>query len=166
MADTVRSREEEMLRNVTNPKFFYLLSFEEDFPVAATKAWMVQWWLGSVVCSFLYVVAIHVGQHMMKSRRPYNLRTAMTIWSAGLAVFSICGTLRSLQTIIHIVNNYGIYCLICSNRYLYFKGAGLWTFAMAASKLLQLGDTVFIVLRKQPLSFLHWYHHHTPQNSA
>lgn len=29
------------------------------------------------------------------------------------------------------------------------------------SKLPELGDTLFIVLRKQPLIFLHWYHHIT-----
>lgn len=29
------------------------------------------------------------------------------------------------------------------------------------SKLPELGDTIFIVLRKQPLIFLHWYHHIT-----
>lgn len=29
------------------------------------------------------------------------------------------------------------------------------------SKLPELGDTLFVVLRKQPLIFLHWYHHIT-----
>ena len=28
-------------------------------------------------------------------------------------------------------------------------------------KLIEFGDTAFIVLRKQPLIFLHWYHHIT-----
>ena len=27
------------------------------------------------------------------------------------------------------------------------------------SKVIELGDTLFIVLRKSPLTFLHWYHH-------
>ena len=29
------------------------------------------------------------------------------------------------------------------------------------SKVIELGDTLFVVLRKSPLTFLHWYHHIT-----
>lgn len=39
--------------------------------------------------------------------------------------------------------------------------AGFWTWLFVLSKLPELGDTIFIVLRKQPLIFLHWYHHIT-----
>ena len=37
----------------------------------------------------------------------------------------------------------------------------LWFFLFTLSKLVELVDTLFIVLRKTPLTFLHWYHHCT-----
>ena len=37
----------------------------------------------------------------------------------------------------------------------------VWAILFAFSKILEFGDTIFIVLRKQKLIFLHWYHHTT-----
>lgn len=36
---------------------------------------------------------------------------------------------------------------------------GYWTFLWVVSKIPELIDTIFIVLRKKPLMFMHWYHH-------
>lgn len=37
----------------------------------------------------------------------------------------------------------------------------VWGWLFALSKVFEFGDTVFIILRKTPLSFLHCYHHVT-----
>lgn len=39
--------------------------------------------------------------------------------------------------------------------------AAFWATMFVLSKVPELGDTVFIILRKQPLIFLHYYHHAT-----
>ncbi len=54
---------------------------------------------------------------------------------------------------------------ICDSRsYIGSYGGGIWAFLFPLSKLLELVDTAFIVLRKQKMVFLHWYHHITGKN--
>ena len=53
------------------------------------------------------------------------------------------------------------YSLCERNFYVGSIKRGLWTFLFPFSKLLELFDTAFIVLRKSKISFLHCYHHAT-----
>merc|ERR1711990_623390 len=85
-----------------------------------------------------------------------------TGWSMFLAMFSIMGAARTLPEFMHPLYTHGFYHSLCIPSFIeQDRVSGFWTWMFVLSKVPELGDTVFIVLRKQQLIFLHWYHHLT-----
>lgn len=98
----------------------------------------------------------------MATRPRFELRGLLAIWNTGLAMFSIMGASRTAPELIHVLRHHGLFHSVCVPSFIeQDRVSGFWTWLFVLSKLPELGDTVFIVLRKQPLIFLHWYHHIT-----
>lgn len=98
----------------------------------------------------------------MSNRPALKLKKLLILWNMSLALFSIVGTLRTLPELLHVLGRFGFYHSVCSPSFIEdVKPSGFWTWMFALSKVPELVDTVFIVLRKQNLIFLHWYHHIT-----
>ena len=55
----------------------------------------------------------------------------------------------------------GIWSTTCYSEATIIPRQAVWGYMFGLFKVVELGDTAFIVLRKTPLSFLHWYHHMT-----
>jgi len=137
-----------------------LFFFERSFNIEAVTQWSKETKSWSVVFSAIYIVLIFTGQCYMKHRPAYDLRLPLIVWNLTLAIFSIVGAIRTIPEFVDSLTNHGLAHSICDPRY--FHGStGIWAYAFTASKVLELGDTAFIVLRKQQLIFLHWYHHVT-----
>lgn len=115
-------------------------------------------WTWSIVIGVIYVLVIFSLKGFMKSRPAFNLRSVLVIWNASLAIFSIIGTLRMFREFIFTLQVYGFQFSTCNPAF-YNGATGFWVMLFAFSKVYELGDTLFIVLRKQNLIFLHWYHH-------
>ncbi|CAG2105539.1 unnamed protein product, partial [Medioppia subpectinata] len=94
------------------------------------------------------------------NRKPLEISGYLFIWNAFLTLFSIVGTFRLLDEMQYRLVNHGFGFSICSQEY-HTQGSGLWIFLFIFSKSFELLDTVFLVLRKRPVIFLHWYHHVT-----
>lgn len=93
----------------------------------------------------------------MAKRPAFKLRPLLTVWNLGLATFSIIGSIRFLPEVVHVLRNFGFHHSVCSPSYVEQSVvAGFWTWMFTLSKVPELGDTLFIVLRKQNLIFLHW----------
>ena len=110
-----------------------------------------------------YLLAIVIGKAIMANRSPFSLKTALIAWNAGLALFSAIGAARLLPHLAMMISHRGLYFAVCAEpKNSYGLGAsGLWTFFFIYSKIPELVDTAFIILRKKKLLFLHYYHHCT-----
>ncbi|XP_078685357.1 very long chain fatty acid elongase 6-like [Branchiostoma floridae x Branchiostoma belcheri] len=139
--------------------FFPPFEFEERFDSAAFHRWFRARWWWSVVLSAAYVALVFGGRRLMAAREPFRLRLPLVMWNSGLAVFSILGALRTNVTLFHILQQKGFRFSVCDPLLLTGPGSGFWAAAYSISKVVEFGDTLFIVLRKQRLIVLHWYHH-------
>ncbi|XP_069125719.1 very long chain fatty acid elongase 6-like [Argopecten irradians] len=138
----------------------FLLPFERNCDSTAYLQYMNSHWSDSIVYSIVYIAVIFAGKKWMENRPRFDLRPCLATWSAVLGIFSLFGALRNVPELVSSVRDYGMEFSVCNKRYL-LKVNGLWCCLFAISKVIELGDTVFIVLRKQQLIFLHWYHHVT-----
>uniref|UniRef100_A0AC34QUD4 Elongation of very long chain fatty acids protein n=1 Tax=Panagrolaimus sp. JU765 TaxID=591449 RepID=A0AC34QUD4_9BILA len=140
--------------------YSFVFPFEHTFDSVKSTVWMQENWHHSITMSVFYIIAIYLGRKLMESRKPYTLDFPLFLWNFGLAVFSIMGVVRMTPEMFWSVNSNSFVYSICTASFA--QGVtGYWTEKFAMSKVWEFGDTAFIVLRKRPLLFLHWYHHIT-----
>jgi len=132
------------------------------FDYTSRTEWMAKNWTVSIYITVAYITAIFGGQAVMRNRQPFVLRKQLAVWNISLAIFSILATIRTLPELIGIlVRPDGFHHSVCSPCEDVSPDSAFWAWAFVLSKVVELGDTAFIILRKQPLIFLHWYHHMT-----
>ncbi|ORC86302.1 putative fatty acid elongase [Trypanosoma theileri] len=112
----------------------------------------------------LYILLVFVvPEHVMKNRNPLNLRIPFILWNLSLCIFSILGAIPSLRLMLFLLKDRGFYQSTCTFDYkvTYNGEYAFWIFYFILSKIPEMMDTVFLVLQKKPVIFLHWYHHLT-----
>ncbi|CAG7836187.1 unnamed protein product [Allacma fusca] len=145
-----------------NVKSEYIHAFDfEVFDIPRSRLLLTEYRPWAITTCVLYVSLIYAGQLWMKSRPAYNLRSTLVIWNGLLAIFSITGLFRTFPEFFFIVSRPdGLYKSACTSD-IHNYATAFWALIFTLSKLVELGDTAFVILRKQKLIFLHWYHHIT-----
>jgi hypothetical protein len=146
----------------TKPLFF---EFENQWNYGGPATlWARSNYYVPIALVVLYVLVIFGIKASMEKRKFFDMRVPQMYWNACLAIFSICGALRMMPFMLAFLFNEGKHAALCTSPVIGYGGAGpsaLWTCLFIFSKVPELCDTVFIVLNKKPLMFLHWYHHIT-----
>uniref|UniRef100_A0A0K0CVW7 Elongation of very long chain fatty acids protein n=1 Tax=Angiostrongylus cantonensis TaxID=6313 RepID=A0A0K0CVW7_ANGCA len=121
-------------------------------------------WSSSIYLALGYVLLVNALQRVMETRKPMSMRTLLFLWNATLAVFSSMGTWRfGLEVYYMLTARPVLHCRPFTDSVCFsvdpHSPASFWACLFAFSKVAELGDTLFLVLRKRPVIFLHWYHH-------
>lgn len=133
---------------------------ERSFDVEGVRKWSDDIKHVAAFASIIYVILTFGVRTYLKDRPGYQLRGPLFLWNVGLGMFSILGAIRTVPELVGLLGKHGWMHSICDSSF-YHGQTGVWAYAFVFSKLIELGDTAFIVLRKQQLTFLHWYHHIT-----
>lgn len=111
------------------------------------------WYNYFIISSILYLPTILVVKYLsnrfIKNSLSDSLKIPWAIWCSILSIFSCFGS-------------YYIGLYILKNNFqinIFEEDAGNWYIYFIISKIFELLDTFFIILRNKPLILLHYYHH-------
>jgi elongation of very long chain fatty acids protein 6 len=115
--------------------------------------------IGSIVAYLVYIFG--PGKKYMEVRKPFDLKTALGLWNFSLSLFSFMGMMRTVPKLLGNLLTFEYRDTVCIDPAdEWGQGpCGFWVMLFIFSKIPELFDTVFIILRKKKLIFLHWYHH-------
>lgn len=134
---------------------------EKQYDLDHTAAWTSDYLYVPPAVSVLYLTIVFGGKRWMQNREAFDLHMTLTVWNSVLAVFSIAGFIVMMPPVILDIYTEGYIYAVCNSKISTTPWLSFWAYIFVLSKIVEFGDTFFIVLRKTPLSFLHWYHHIT-----
>ncbi|XP_004428055.1 PREDICTED: elongation of very long chain fatty acids protein 3 isoform X1 [Ceratotherium simum simum] len=125
------------------------------------RPFLEEYWATSFLIALIYLLLTFVGQNYMKARNGFNLQGPLIFWSLCLAIFSILGAVRTWSHMGILLLRGNLKQTVCFSIFASDPIIKFWSCLFLLSKIVELGDTAFIILRKRPLVFVHWYHHST-----
>jgi len=111
-----------------------------------------------LIMSICYLPLIYILKKYMSTRQAFNLKIPLFAWNIIASLLSGYGAFYTLPMIYTNVINNGLNNQVCDITQ-YNSFAGLIIFIFNVTKMLEWIDTIFLILRKKNIIFLHWFHH-------
>lgn len=107
----------------------------------------------------LYLVVVFGLREYVKSTKAMPLKGPFAVHNLLLTIASLVLLLLIGEVMIPLVLEHGFFWSFCSHASFHESGLQFAYYLNYLSKYWELIDTVFLVLQKKPLRFLHVYHH-------
>jgi len=138
--------------------------FERDYDPEPVLNWMKRNdYVLPVGACVLYLLFLFFGTWFMKDRKALPLKMPFAYWNLFLSIFSFYGVTRTVPHLLFRLSTEPFEDSVCKSAHVGYGGgtAGLAVQIFILSKIPELLDTVFLILLKKEVIFLHWYHHVT-----
>jgi len=142
-------------------------AYNDPEAFATVVSWMKMHWDIPVVVVVAYLTIVYA----TRNKIPAHGYTAavdwcFALWNLGLSLFSTWGFWNMFWTLREAAEAKGLFFTICAESTSLMLHAGnrpcmLALSLFCLSKIPELGDTVFLILKRKPVRFLQWYHHTT-----
>ena len=127
---------------------------QEQFTWENATAFADEWKLFAIATFVGYVPVMLMLQYIMKFSKPFDLSVHLKVWNSSLSVLSLYGFSILFRRLFNVDFIHSITSLDYSSGQ-----TGFIVFLFNLSKFPEMIDTLFIVLRKKELTFLHTFHH-------
>ncbi|KAL1621653.1 Fatty acyl-CoA elongase/Polyunsaturated fatty acid specific elongation enzyme [Neofusicoccum ribis] len=107
----------------------------------------------------VYYVTIFGGRELMRDRPAFELKLPFMAHNFFLTALSGGLLALFLEQLVPTVWQRGVYSSVCDGSAGWTKPLALLYYLNYLTKYVEFIDTVFLVLKKKPLTFLHTYHH-------
>jgi len=135
--------------------------YEKNFNAEPSLRWHVEMTDIPIITIAVYLAIVFGVPKILK--KPLPLKSVFAVWNLGLSVFSIIGVTRVVPHLYNTIQKRGFEYSICETPMNWYAHGpvGLWMMLFIYSKIPELCDTFFLVLRGKKVIFLHWFHHVT-----
>jgi hypothetical protein len=137
--------------------------FENNFKGHPIIEWTREYSYVAVIIAMGYLAFVYAGPKCMKNRPAMHVKPLLAAWNLILCLFSILGASHLVPKLVFALMDpaRGLTYTMCADpqKWVMDGAAGCWLALFVFSKIPELTDTVFLVVRKKPVIFLHWYHH-------
>eukprot|EP00922_Rhytidocystis_sp_ex-Travisia-forbesii_P062813 GHVS01093375.1.p1 GENE.GHVS01093375.1~~GHVS01093375.1.p1 ORF type:complete len:353 (+),score=35.68 GHVS01093375.1:161-1219(+) len=106
-----------------------------------------------IVSTAMYLPVLWAVHQFMKNRKPQSMAAFTFMWNLNLSLLSLLGFG------VMVLGESSLLFRLSVPQATFYPStrAAITTFAL--TKVLEFGDTILLILKKKPLSFLHVYHH-------
>ena len=117
-------------------------------------------WSMPTVAIIIYILIVYYGPSWMKYRE--KMERSLWLWNLFMSFVSAILFIGMVLPCASFALKKGVFEIICLPRGELYRGSQFfWAWIYALTKYIELLDTVFVVLRKRKITFLHYYHHIT-----